>query len=449
MRTGLKSVTLGVVFVATSLVASALAASKRGPRRELVSLKTSRYEVAASLPVDASRTGWQQILERKMERDVPLIHEAWRSHRPPYGVFDTITLHRLVRKSRGDSPRPEKVVFMLPGTWGTGGWSEIVDANANAMMYLADNGYDVYTMDFRSANVPAMDYDQFAQKGIDLSTTADWTLGVYRDDIDACVAKIRAESGAQKIFLTGFSRGTGHMAIYASKYPENIKGLIFLDGFIKNYPPSGTPMDQATFAQVVQLFKSGQLTDPTSGAHVQWVIGFGYYTPNYASWKLAGVMPYVRAVVGGPLPAGYGDVSEFVADDASHLWDSMGQGPGLFTNYHGGYIERDLLVKELNEFNPYYPNIQALEEMQLEAHGDVPYLDYDDNEIDLPALSFHSAFSCPNMTCLDPSIPNWTKNADVTSYFLDGYGHIDVLFGTNSAADVKGRMLDWLNARAK
>lgn len=390
----------------------------------------------------------------QVENNSSLVHFEWEICRPPYGPYDTITLHRVVPYSRviPFTRDNKKVIFMIPGTWDAGGWSKITDPNVNPMLYLAKNGYDVYTMQFRSYNIPDMDYDQFPGNGIDISPTTDWTYGVYREDIKTCVDKIKSESKAQKVFMSGFSRGGVHMYIYASKYPGDIRGMIVFDYLVKKFPPSGDQMDEATYNYVVSLFKAGVLPDPDNPSQViPWIYGvFGLDIQGYNNWKLAGVLPYSKYMVGGTLPANFPVISDYVADSAYHVWDVLGLGQGALSNYYEGYIDRDVLVKTLNEFARYYPSIQTLEDLQMQAYADVPYFDYDDNPIDLPMIAFLTPYiGCMFNNCLMDTLPNKTINDDVTINLLAGYGHMDVLFGKDSLTDVKQPLLDWLNTHAQ
>jgi hypothetical protein len=281
---------------------------------------------------------------------------------------------------------------------------------------------------------------------VDISPTADWSNGVFREDIQTCVDKILLLSHAKKIFMSGFSRGVFMMYIYASKYQDHLKGLVILDGVLKDSPPLGTPLDEATFNQLVALFKAGLLLDPNTQQAFPWLNSVsGLDNNTYNSWKLAGVLPFARQLAGAPLPTGFAVISDFVADRVYHLWDFFGLGQGTLSNYYGGYIDRLILVRAINEFSRYYPNIQTLEDVQMAAYDDVPYLDYDDNDIYLPAIAFLSNLFCPFGTCLQDPTPNMTKSTDVTVNYLPGYGHLDVIFGSQSLADVKTPLLNWLN----
>ncbi len=398
--------------------------------------------------LDAENQGWIIKTMTQVAGNPMLVHFVWETARPPYGTMDRITLHRLVHKNQVFPLEPrEKVILMIPGSWNAGGWSEITDPDINPVLYLANNNYDVYSMDFRTANIPDMDWHQFAEYGIDIGVTTDWDYGLFREDVKACVDLIKQLSRAEKIFMSGFSKGATHMFIYASKYEQDLKGLISLDGGIKDFPPTGVPLDEASFSQLVELFKAGFLIDPTTQQFQPWVSGVsGLDDKTYASWKLAGSLPYATVLAGALLPSEFQVISDFVADSAHHLWDYFGLGEGLLTNYDGGFIDRDVLVKILNEFHRYYPYIHYLEDAQLMAHDNVPYFDYDDNDIHLPAVAFLTRIMCPYDSCQLDFIPNMTKSKDVTINFLQEYGHMDVLFGKNSLVHVKQPLLEWLNS---
>jgi hypothetical protein len=380
-----------------------------------------------------------QLKSIAMVPDNPALeHVIWQNN----ANLDRIELHRVVNKRREQCDR-RKVILMLPGTWQAGGWSELTDPAINPMIYLADNGYDVYTMSYRSGNIPDMDYDQLLAGGLDIFPVTDWTYGVFREDIKACVEKIKTETRAAKIFMSGFSRGATLMFIYANKYQNDLKGLVSLDGVIKDNPPTGTPVDQETYQKYINAFKAGVLPDQNTGNPVPWLHGIDIYNTgnmDYDSWKLAGVLPHSKKMAGASLPDGLTTVSDLMADQAYNLW-----GAGLLTNYYEHYIAKDVLVKVLNECTRDYPVIQLIEDLQLAAYDDVPYLDYDDNVVNLPALAFLTRFNCPDNVPPGDDIPNMTISNDVTIKFLSGYGHMDVMYGAYSLQDVKRPMLEWLN----
>lgn len=338
---------------------------------------------------------------------------------------------------------------MVPGTWDAGGWSKRTDPAVNTLIYLAVNGYDVFTMAYRTSYLPNMTYEQFDDQGVDIAGTIGWTYGAYRDDIKACVDKLKSITKAKKIFMSGFSRGSFLMFMYASKYQNDLKGLITFDGWIKDFPAdTSQAVDEATFNYFASLLAQGFLPTPDD---CQGVLcpppGMMYQLLSeatweyYDTWQLASVVPLAQTMAGEPLPQEFATISDFVADDAHNKWGDI-----LFSNYYGGYIKKEVLIDIMGEFSRYWPTIQDFEQWQIESWDDVPYFDYDDNIIDLPAIAFLTPFFCPEGICLDNSIPNKTINEDVTIHYLEHYGHMDILFGIDSLMDIKEPLLEWLNA---
>ncbi len=131
------------------------------------------------------------------------------------------------------------------------------------------------------------------------------------------------------IFMSGFSRGTYLMYIFASRHQEDLKGLVTLDGWFKAYPPlAANALSEGVFNYVINLFKAGSLpappdcTDPLcppQGMHPMMVEATWDF---YDSWQLPAVAPHAPNLVGEPLPPDFATVSDFVADDAYYLWEA-------------------------------------------------------------------------------------------------------------------------------
>jgi len=407
-------------------------------------IERRRTAKAGSSEKNIECSNWELVLKQAVSDNPGLKHSVWETLRPPYGAFDKIALHRVLREKRRHNKN--RVILMLPGTWEAAGWSTITQSRFNTLLYLANNGYDVYTLSYRSAYLPNLEYEQFETLGIDISEILDWNFGVFREDIKACVEKIKKLSHAEKIFMSGFSRGATLMNIYASKYQTDLKGLVAFDGEIKDYGASGDPMDEATFAYVMDLVQAGMLAVPDGcnsvlcppkGTFYQYLGESSW--ENFENRQLAGAVPNALNLAGAPLPSEFETLSDYIAANAFVVW-----GEGAFSNYNNGAIDKTALVTALSEFNRYWPTVQDFEWGQMTAWEDVPYLDYDDNEIDLPAIGFLTDLFCPYGYCIDPSIPNLTVNDDVTIYYLPDFGHMDVMYGNYSLAKVKEPLLNWL-----
>jgi hypothetical protein len=121
---------------------------------------------------------WQYLSAENVKNNPGLKHYVWESERTPFGPFEKIALHRVVSepnnwKSIPNNPSPDKrkVIFVIPGTWSNG--SSRIDEERYALnIYLANRGYDVYTMDFRTSYLPNLAYDQFESQGHDIGPDA-------------------------------------------------------------------------------------------------------------------------------------------------------------------------------------------------------------------------------------------------------------------------------------
>jgi pimeloyl-ACP methyl ester carboxylesterase len=385
-----------------------------------------------------------------------LMHYVWEMERPPYGPMDKIALHRVVDQGlkRRQRPHQKKVVFIIPGTWSRAP-KELTDPTTSTNLFLALNGYDVYTMDFRTAHVPNLAYDQFATP--DILPTTDWTYGVFREDIKACIDKAKKLSRAKKLFLAGRSRGGTQMYIYASKYwQEDLKGLIGLDGGGVWANAGGGTMTEEEYNAMIAAFKAG-----FAGPYLSEVGG-------YEQAQYAGAVPYSISMVGDTSVADYAltvplppdgstleTVSDVVAYGAFYSWGAGGV-TNYYTPYPGGdgetYMDQERLIGIMALFTRYWPAVQNLEGFAMGQFVDTPFLDYDDHvaEIDLPIIFFGSELGCTGGSCL-PQDPETrtpkTASDDVTIVYLPGYGHLDVYAGTHSLEDVKQPLLEWMNDR--
>jgi len=376
-----------------------------------------------------------------------LQHYIWETDRPPYGPFDKIALHRLVnsphnQKAKPDRPSPDKkkVIFIIPGTWSRGS-SSIDDERNSLNIFLANRGYDVYSMDFRTAYLPNLAYDQFEEYGYDISSTSDWTYGVFREDIKSCVDMAKRISRAKKIFLGGRSRGGTQMWIYASKYwKKDLKGLIGLDGGAP-FPSSTPPRSKDDYDEAIEAFKAGGMyLSEVSGYEQSQYAGVVPYSPNAVGFEslddavLDTKANYPWAAY--PPPLAVETVSDLVAYGAHYAW-----GDGKVTNYYGGYIDLDILIKVESNFTRYWPGVQ-----NVEQSNDLDYAE-NDAEIDIPIIYFGSELGCPGGICLTPGLPLRAASTDVTILYLENFGHLDVYVGKYSFEEVSEPLLEWLNQR--
>jgi len=417
---------------------------------------------------DHWKVKWEYKGSNVSSYDSNVKHYWWETPRPPYGPWDKIALHRFVRQHHnGDeapfmpSPDRRKVFFINPGTWDRGYQPEM-NPGTSMFWYFAGQGYDTYTISFRTEYIPSLAPNQFADFGLAdaLKATGGWTYGVMREDIKACVELAKHISRANKLFMGGVSRGGTHMFIYASKYESDLKGLVSFDAgsaYVK--VDSSAQMTKAAYDAL--LAKLGTTS------------GLPYLTEmdNYDLHQFSAAVPFATTGVGAPLPdisalnppipnfapadknrMKY--VSDLVCYKAYYLW-----GNGLVSNYYtpypGGNGETYIDQKVLNDIEAlltrYWPNVQTYEGQFMTNYLVNPYLDYQNPNINLPFIAFLGELSCMKGSCL--SLPSSykarTQSRDITIRYLPGYGHLDVFSGTHSLQDVKRPTLEWMNSRLR
>ena len=426
---------------------------------------------SADTVTDPARAGaqtapgvWRYEGVRVGEVHAHINHYVWESDRPPFGPYDKIALHRWVGEPdnpRGrpghEAPDPRKVLFVIPGTWSA---AEAKDPADDTNQWFAAQGYDVYSLDFRTSYVPNLPYDRFDDEGQleGLQSTANWTYEAFREDIKAAVELSKDLSGADKVFLAGRSRGGTQMYIYAAKYADDLKGMIGLDGG-PIYRRAENPAAQRTeeeFRAALESFAAGALAAPYDTLLAE--------LPLYENAQLAGVLPYATAQVGAPLPdeaelphgpppdgSTIETISDLLVYQAYWEW-----GEGLLTNYYTpypggsgeGYITKKAVVDRLSNYLRWWPRVQDLEASFMAGYANVPFLDYDDTEhVTVPIIHFSGELTCRGGSCLSSDQPRSTASADFTIKYLPGYGHLDVYAGTHAEEDVDRPMLEWMNAR--
>lgn len=435
----------------------------------LVSLSSTGTAVAQQ------GAAWQYKGVSMNENDLTLRHYVWEMARPPYGAWDKIQLHRYVKETSNancvpgmPATDPRKVLFFNPGTWDRA-IHATQDTATSQQWYFAANGYDFYAIEFRTAFVTTLDYDQFAKYGYTsaLAGTADWTYATFREDIKAGVDLAKQMSGASKVFMSGFSRGGFHTMAYAAKYWQtDLKGIISLDGggLLRNADNPATQKSKAAFDQAVADFKAGKLaapnniflTDATGIERTRFGGLFPYSrntvtrVPANTIAKLQDDVNFVKAlfVTQGFNPTDIPAPPQTILDVLTYVY-YWGWGKGKLTNIYGGFSTIDVMIKYQSLISRWWPAIQSLEASYLTGYANCPYLDYQNiADVTLPFLYFGSEFGCPAGSCLTPGPGGpMTKSTDVTKIYLQGYGHVDTIVGSKSVMDVKAIEINWMNAR--
>jgi len=369
--------------------------------------------VPAAVPVPV----WELVAaEGELDAVPGVLETRWQLARPPGGEFDRIQLHRY----RGEGERRAALLY-LPGTNMNGSVS-VEDERHDIWLFLARRGVEVFALDYRTHFVPneALEDSAFMRY---------WGLDAFTADARAAAALARRESGREKLFLAGFSRGVSLAYATAATEPEgSITGLIVLDGSFKDARPDA-PFDFD--AALGKLSESKRWASDVSG-RLGW-------EKRHALMSAAAADPS-----GPPLDPGFESVGEQVSTILYEAW-----GAGALANPVEGVSRVEVLARLLDGYDRYYPTIQNVEGRSLASQDDDPRTDVDDRwgELEIPIIYFGAA------TFGAPWVLNGVYSAarsgseDVTLHLLEGYGHLDVLVGEGVRAEVFEPTLEWMMAR--
>ncbi len=321
--------------------------------------------------------------------------------------FDKIALHRI---AKGPNPpaHAEAVVLYLPGT-NMNGEVALEDPRYSFQVYLAEQGADVWSMDYRTHFIPP----ETPQS--DLTELAGWTNGLFELDIDAAAKFVSEKSGRSRIFVAGFSRGVEFAYLYAAMHPERVAGIIALDGFIPTHP-----MRAATLP-------AGQYADDIGGKHLT-------YDKRHTLMQMVIDNPDQPA----PIPK-----YKTARENLEHVMYDAAPGNGAFANMLAGYSDPVVLAKLLIAYDRYWPSVQD---------GENPFT----SEL-LAALKASKipviAFASTNFGAQWPGqVEDASKSTgapDPSFTKFDNWGHLDVLAGTKSEGEVFAPTAAWIKQHEK
>lgn len=349
---------------------------------------------------------------------------VWTTPVAPFGPFDYIGLHRF----KPAQPNGKVIVF-APGATANG---ELYtdDESADFRLYLAHRGYDVYSLDYRTHFIDPLPDD--------LSSLNHWDSSHFVSDLHLAVQQAERVSRVERVYLAAFSSGNEFMYYYAALYGrEEIKALVGMDGGPWQVG-SLAPPRTVDFNQGLQALQGGDT--PANRALLEgWNVPPGpgpYFAGGNLLPDLSGLPPY----------QGDEDPLTFLLQN---LW-----GDGQLTNIENGYNTLDRLVPfMLIATDEFWPNVQTLEDVTTSNYdGRPPTLHYLDHfgQVDLPMLIFGSG----ELTSFDYTELRWKflapqlcRTTDYQTVLLDGFGHLDVLTGTQAQARVFAPMEAWLRQR--
>ena len=384
--------------------------------------------------------GWNLVHDGRGVKLYPELREyVWETERPPFGLYDKIAVHRVVK----EGVEPQGVVFVLPGTWSNGEqlttnppedwWT--ADEDHSFAFFLANRDFDVYAIDYRTHFVPII----FTPDQI--SFMAEWGWDAWIGDIKEGVELAKEVSGVKKIFIAGDSFGGSAAMNYASLYwEEDLKGILLRDGGTGTKYPDLVTNTYNLPAMIAWMISTGN-----------WYREVGSAPGSIFILKYADEYPDAPAInpyTGDPLEPTinpftglpWANIAEWAAFAIYMAW-----GPGVVSNIYGGYGDPSVMIHIDATFDRYWPTRLSLESAAISDWDNCPYVtyDFDDHyhEIDVPLLAFTSELF--GLMYWGPFV-HGIANPDFTGHYLWGYGHLDVYSGEYSKDEVSQPTYEWL-----
>ncbi|MFZ1888443.1 MAG: hypothetical protein WAU33_10455 [Candidatus Binataceae bacterium] len=400
----------------------ALPGRSRQPRKAAILVRFARIAIAIAFLLGAAFTSRVACAEagpsaeaqftsaggpRAIEQ-APGVYEWRYLAKPGPTEYDEIALHRIALGPRVKAHRAITVLY-LPGT-NMNGEVALENPRYSFPVYLAANGVDVWTMDYRTHFVPA---------AVPVSVIAPvmrrWTNELFAGDIESAAEFVLNQTRSDKIFVAGFSRGVEFAYLFAAIHPAQVRGIIALDGFLPRHPTTQQPPDR--------------IVDDIGGAHL-----------TYEKRRM--LMQFVIDNPDGPAPIPkYKTARENLIHVVYDAKDFGGKG-GL-ANPVDGHSDPVVLARLLIGYDRYWPAVQDYENpftpTRLEAlkASKIPVIAFSSTNIatDWPVWVYESA------TSTGTGNPAFTK--------FPGWGHLDVLCGNAAEAQVFAPTLEWLRRHAK
>lgn len=320
-----------------------------------------------------------------------LCEDVWTCVRPPGGPFDRLGLRRIATCDPSTGP----IVMYLPGMH-MNGEVPFTAAGNDIRLYLAQSGFRVWAVDYRTHAVPP------EATPANLATLATWTADTFADDVAWGMGFVKgAEPGA--ITLMGFSYGAGLAYRVASRGGDSVARLVILDGVAPG---------------------------ATTGGDGPAVIDVGSSRLPYEQRQR--LMAAASRGADTPSPvAGYRTAGDALGDVLYSAQSFGGQG-GL-SNAKSGVSDPQVVATLLGGYDRWWPRAA------LGGSAVVPARQ-------LPVLAFAS-------TQMGDA---WVERVRASAKAFGGegaqvkplpkYGHLDVLVGTAAVRDVYEPVRQWVDA---
>ena len=373
------------------------------------------------------------------------------------GPHDIIGLHRVVRETAPFRPvrTAEAVLFAHGDIWGFEG-AFLGSLAAPSMpddralpVFLAENGVDVWGVDFRWARVPA--------ETTDFTFMKDWGMETDARDLGVALAVARLTraatgDGLGRIHLLGWSRGaqTGYAYLNAEtqapKLFRHVAGFIPVDVYLK------TDDEALLQAACTRL----------AGAQAQHDAGV-YESRNGQLIAALGTLAAVAPADASPIVSGMTNrQAALLAGTATFAFFPPGLGPVPFYHWAGGTFDAQGLPAGLTYTNETewfevlqntvpYQSAKVVLDGDAATCGDVPF---DDHlaEIRVPVLYVGAGGGFGDYGVYTTTLLGST---DVTTHVVSvvppearlfDIGHADIFTGTDAPTLFWQPILEWIQA---
>jgi pimeloyl-ACP methyl ester carboxylesterase len=276
---------------------------------------------------------------------------------------------------------------------------------------------------------------------------ANWGWDQWISDVKEAVGKTQEVSGAQKIFMAGFSDGGEAVLNYATQnWKQDLRGIILLDAQVYGgkatqlVAKSGSETNTYNLTRVLNEVNANGTYFKEFGGVAGWVVLAQYAEANPGTLP---INPWTGLWLNSTARNSFtGKNFENITDWFASIFSLLG-----IANFYGGIANITVTIHNFANHLRYAPNRLTLESQAMKDWVNCPYLtyDFDDhwNEIGVPTLAFASG-SYTNSTGTFRFI-NGINNTDFTGITLLKYMNIDTFIGINSSNDASQPTLDWIN----
>ncbi len=373
------------------------------------------------------------------------------------GVYDVITLHRVVREVLPNLPlRVPKSVFLVHGdvlgfraAFLGSVASTAVPKQHSLAIFLAKQGVDVWGIDLRWVHVPA--------GTTDFSFMKDWNLGLHARDLGVGLrlARWMRGDGMGRMALLGWSRGAAVSYAYlnaeARLSPEKrqVSGFIPVDMAYSLAPEHTAERVAAckTLAALSELQATGQYEGGQMGAFLQFLSSLAITASDEGSLIIPGLTNRQTGLVVGAatyrlqnppiIPVYHWVGGEFVAEVPTAL----------------RWTRERFFFDALMQASPYQSIGEQVDTLAMWCGApDVPYDDYL-HEVKVPVLYVGAAggfgryglYSLGLLGSWDDDVVDLlvVQRKPDADRALD-YGHADLLMADDAPTAVWTPLLNWL-----